>query len=75
MKNVTLNFLAVDGSVTLFDAFICYNADSEGKDIAFVKEMINKLEKQYDLKLCVPARDVLPGGSKYVMDAKLIESR
>jgi hypothetical protein len=37
--------------------------------------MINKLEKQYDLKLCVPGRDDLPGGSRYVTEAKLIESR
>ena len=65
----------VEGRVTLFDAFICYNIDSQGKDIAFVKEMINKLEKQYDLKLCVPGRDDLPGGSRYVTEAKLIESR
>ena len=66
---------SVDGSITLFDAFVCYNADSTGKDIVFVKDMIKKLEKEYDLKLCVPGRDDLPGGSRYVTDAKLIESR
>ncbi|CAG2247957.1 MYD88 [Mytilus edulis] len=65
----------IDGSITLFDAFVCYNADSTGKDIVFVKDMIKKLEKEYDLKLCVPGRDDLPGGSRYVTDAKLIESR
>lgn len=65
----------IDGSITLFDAFVCYNIDSQGKDIHFVKEMINKLEKQYDIKLCVPGRDDLPGGARYVTDAKLIESR
>lgn len=65
----------IDGSTTLFDAFISYNTDSEGKDIMFVKEMIKKLEREKNLKLCVPGRDNLPGGSKYVTDAKLIESR
>ena len=37
--------------------------------------MINKLERRYNLKLCVPGRDDLPGGSRYVTEAKLIESR
>ena len=75
MNQYIIFYQTVDGRVTLFDAFICYNIDSQGKDIAFVKEMINKLERQYDLKLCVPGRDDLPGGSRYVTEAKLIESR
>ncbi|KAK3106601.1 hypothetical protein FSP39_023319 [Pinctada imbricata] len=57
-----------------FDAFVCYNP--EGEDLKFVKQMISVLENEpHNLKLFVPWRDDLPGGSRYVIDAKLIESR
>lgn len=57
-----------------FDAFVCYSPI--GEDLTFVKEMITKLESPpHNLKLFVPWRDDLPGGSRYVIDARLIEMR
>ncbi|XP_060083346.1 myeloid differentiation primary response protein MyD88-like [Ylistrum balloti] len=57
-----------------FDAFVSYN--DEGKDLSFVKNMIQILEGEpHKLKLYIPGRDGLPGAAKYVTEAKLIESR
>ncbi|XP_033731819.1 myeloid differentiation primary response protein MyD88-like [Pecten maximus] len=57
-----------------FDAFVSYN--HEGKDLNFVKDMIQTLEGEpHKLKLFIPGRDDLPGAAKYVIEAKLIESR
>nr|AKN04686.1 MyD88-2a [Mizuhopecten yessoensis] len=57
-----------------FDAFVSYNHD--GEDIRFVKDMIKILEGEpHKLKLFIPGRDDLPGAAKYVMDARLIETR
>ncbi|XP_022332088.1 myeloid differentiation primary response protein MyD88-like [Crassostrea virginica] len=62
------------GTPQYFDAFICYSP--QGEDLTFVKEMITKLENPpHNLKLFVPWRDDLPGGSRYVIDARLIEMR
>jgi len=44
-------------------------------DLKFVHEMIEKLEKERGLKLCIPGRDNLPGAAGYVVDAALIKSR
>uniref|UniRef100_A0A8C5QGC0 Myeloid differentiation primary response protein MyD88 n=1 Tax=Leptobrachium leishanense TaxID=445787 RepID=A0A8C5QGC0_9ANUR len=56
----------------LFDAFICYCS----KDIAFVHEMITRLEQDhYKLKLCVFDRDVLPGTCLWSISSELIERR
>lgn len=55
-----------------FDAFICYCA----QDISFVQEMIAKLEQtNYNLKLCVFDRDVLPGTCLWSITSELIENR
>ncbi|XP_033731820.1 myeloid differentiation primary response protein MyD88-like [Pecten maximus] len=57
-----------------FDAFVSYN--HEGKDLHFVMDMIQTLEGEpHKLKLFIPGRDDLPGAAKYVIEAKLIESR
>ncbi|XP_048727057.1 myeloid differentiation primary response protein MyD88-like [Ostrea edulis] len=62
------------GMPQYFDAFVCYSPI--GEDLTFVKEMITKLESPpHNLKLFVPWRDDLPGGSRYVIDARLIEMR
>ena len=74
--NSVLHFLFTveKGTPQYFDAFICYSP--QGEDLTFVKEMITKLENPpHNLKLFVPWRDDLPGGSRYVIDARLIEMR
>ena len=56
----------------MFDAFICYCQS----DFQFVHEMIEQLEKtEYNLKLCVFDRDVLPGSCVWTITAELIEKR
>lgn len=63
-----------NNSPQYFDAFVSYN--HEGEDLNFVKNMIQTLEGEpHKLKLFIPGRDDLPGASKYVIEAKLIESR
>ena len=53
---------------------MCYNP--EKCDLGFVKLMIEKLEgPTFNLKLYVPWRNDLPGSSKYIIDAKLIQDR
>nr|AAZ16494.1 myeloid differentiation primary response factor 88 [Danio rerio] len=55
-----------------FDAFICYCQS----DIQFVHEMIKQLEHtEYNLKLCVFDRDVLPGTCVWTIASELIEKR
>ncbi|KAJ8375002.1 hypothetical protein SKAU_G00055820 [Synaphobranchus kaupii] len=56
----------------MFDAFICYCQ----RDIEFVHEMIRQLEQtDYQLKLCVFDRDVLPGTCVWTITSELIEMR
>ncbi|XP_064597969.1 LOW QUALITY PROTEIN: myeloid differentiation primary response protein MyD88-like, partial [Liolophura sinensis] len=60
------------GAPQYYDAFVCHSID----DIAFVKEMISHLESsKHNLKLCVPERDMLAGGSYHTISARLIEER
>ncbi|TRY85528.1 hypothetical protein DNTS_033062, partial [Danionella cerebrum] len=55
-----------------FDAFICYCAS----DFQFVHEMIKQLEQtEYNLRLCVFDRDVLPGTCVWTITSELIEKR
>lgn len=54
-----------------FDAFVCYTTE----DFDFVRQMMYRLEKVEGLKLCITHRDLMPGASKYVIMAKLIEER
>ncbi|XP_055037277.1 myeloid differentiation primary response protein MyD88 [Misgurnus anguillicaudatus] len=55
-----------------FDAFICYCQS----DFQFVHEMIRQLEQaEYNLKLCVFDRDVLPGTCVWTITSELIERR
>lgn len=64
------------GGPTYYDAFVCYNPEAE--DLKFVKRMIEELENKRrpnNLKLFVPNRDDLPGASKHVISAKLIQER
>ncbi|KAK7092607.1 myeloid differentiation primary response protein MyD88-like [Littorina saxatilis] len=62
------------GGPTYYDAFVCYHPD--GDDLKFVKTMIEKMEcPPFNLKLFVPHRDDLPGASKHVISAKLIQDR
>ncbi|XP_029004451.1 myeloid differentiation primary response protein MyD88 [Betta splendens] len=61
-----------EGAPELFDAFICYCQS----DFDFVHEMIQQLEQtQYNLKLCVFDRDVLPGSCIWTITSELIEKR
>ncbi|XP_060755861.1 myeloid differentiation primary response protein MyD88 [Neoarius graeffei] len=56
----------------MFDAFICYCQS----DFQFVHEMIRQLEQtEYNLKLCVFDRDVLPGTCVWTITSELIEKR
>lgn len=62
------------GEPTYYDAFVCYHP--EGEDLKFVKTMIERMEcEPHKLKLFVPHRDDLPGASKHVISAKLIQDR
>ena len=65
------SFSVETGVVELFDAFVCYSYP----DMNFVKQMIQHLEGIHGLKLCIHARDLLPGTSKHTVTAKLIEER
>ncbi|XP_056155162.1 myeloid differentiation primary response protein MyD88 [Lampris incognitus] len=61
-----------EGAPELFDAFICYCQS----DFKFVNEMIQHLEQtEYNLKLCVFDRDVLPGSCVWTITSELIERR
>ena len=63
-----------EGCPQYYDAFISYNP--EGYDLKFVKRMVEVLEQPpYNLKLFVPWRNDLPGSSRYVIEAALIEKR
>ncbi|GAA6087331.1 myeloid differentiation primary response protein MyD88, partial [Tachysurus ichikawai] len=68
-RGITVN----DGHVPeMFDAFICYCQS----DFQFVHEMIRQLEQtEYNLKLCVFDRDVLPGTCVWTITSELIELR
>ncbi|KAK2814917.1 hypothetical protein Q7C36_023183 [Tachysurus vachellii] len=68
-RGITVN----DGHVPeMFDAFICYCQS----DFQFVHEMIRQLEQtDYNLKLCVFDRDVLPGTCVWTITSELIEMR
>lgn len=71
LLNLTL-FLSVGISPETFDAFICYCQS----DFQFVHEMIKQLEQtEYNLKLCVFDRDVLPGTCVWTITSELIEKR
>ncbi|XP_013416180.1 myeloid differentiation primary response protein MyD88-like [Lingula anatina] len=60
------------GKAMYYDAFVSYAEE----DIGFVKKLISELEKpEYGLKLCVQARDLIPGASTNTVCAKLIEER
>ncbi|KAK3515789.1 hypothetical protein QTP70_032276 [Hemibagrus guttatus] len=68
-RGITVN----DGHMPeMFDAFICYCQS----DFQFVHEMIRQLEQtEYNLKLCVFDRDVLPGTCVWTITSELIERR
>ncbi|KAM9436124.1 myeloid differentiation primary response protein MyD88 [Clarias gariepinus] len=68
-RGITIN----DGHTPeTFDAFICYCQS----DFQFVHEMIRQLEQtDYNLKLCVFDRDVLPGTCVWTITSELIERR
>ncbi|KAF5903596.1 myeloid differentiation primary response protein MyD88 [Clarias magur] len=68
-RSITIN----DGQTPeTFDAFICYCHS----DFQFVHEMIRQLEQtDYNLKLCVFDRDVLPGTCVWTITSELIERR
>lgn len=59
------------GKKQTFDAYVSYCEE----DLPFVKEMIETLEKTYDIKLCVDARDLLVGSSKHFVTAQVIAQR
>lgn len=55
----------------IYDAFVLYAQE----DIAFATELINTMENQYNLKLCVTDRDLLGGSPKNETIIKLISKR
>lgn len=64
-------FLARTGEKEYFDAFVSCNT----QDDSFVKNLITKLEKENGFKLCVPERDMMPGGIATKDTAELILKR
>lgn len=54
-----------------YDAFVLFDDD----DIGFATDIIQTLEGQYNLKLCVKDRDVLGGESNYDSVIRLISTR
>jgi len=56
-----------------YHAFVCYSKSE--RDVEFVKDLIQKLEVERGIRLCIPGRDDLPGGAQYSTDAALIKSR
>ncbi|XP_056649207.1 myeloid differentiation primary response protein MyD88 [Diorhabda sublineata] len=54
-----------------YDAFVLFDDD----DIGFATDIIQTLEGQYSLKLCVKDRDVLGGESNYDSVIRLISTR
>ena len=59
------------GSLQPFHAFV----SSCPEDINFVHTLIEELEMNHGLSLCIPERDLLGGNAKYVVTAELIEKR
>ncbi|KAL3836545.1 hypothetical protein ACJMK2_021969 [Sinanodonta woodiana] len=57
-----------------YDAFVSVNFDSK-KDLEFVKEMAEVLEKKFNMKLFIPFRDSIPGSAEHSMSAYLIDVR
>ncbi|XP_018575417.1 myeloid differentiation primary response protein MyD88 isoform X2 [Anoplophora glabripennis] len=54
-----------------YDAFVLFADD----DIDFATELIETMEKQYNLKLCVKGRDLVGGGFEHDSVIKLISER
>ena len=67
----SITVLSPDKPQVIFDAFVSYCHS----DFEFVQEMLDMLETQHHLKLCVNARDLLPGSSIHTVTAKLIADR
>ena len=59
------------GQPEYFDAFVCYAAE----DISFVKQLINILEEQNGLKLCIRHRDITLGSASNPAISFLISRR
>lgn len=74
-KLLTIHDIANPDNPVIYDAFVCYNPNAEGKDSYFVQQCIKQLEHKHGLQLCIPIRDCLAGGAKYMMDAELIKAR
>ncbi|CAG9760570.1 unnamed protein product [Ceutorhynchus assimilis] len=55
----------------LYDAFVLFDED----DIDFATELIDNMEKNYDLKFCVKERDLVAGGSEHDAIIRLIAER
>lgn len=55
----------------IYDAFVLFDDD----DIDFATELIEKLEKQYELKLCVATRDLVGGTLELDATTRLITER
>ncbi|KAF7288103.1 hypothetical protein GWI33_000155 [Rhynchophorus ferrugineus] len=55
----------------MYDAFVLFEDD----DIAFATELIEIMEKKYNLKFCVKERDLIAGKSEHEAIIKLITER
>jgi len=62
------------GKPQYYDAFVCCNLEGD-EDLRFVDKMVDVLEKERGIRLCIPDRDSLPGASKYDAYSSLIKSR
>lgn len=54
-----------------YDAFVLFDDD----DIMFATQLIEKLEKEYKLKLCVTVRDLVGGTLEFDATTRLITER
>ena len=73
-----LIFSVAKGGKEHYDAFICINLDNSelhNVNSRFAHKLIDRLETNGDLKLCVPNRDDLPGAAMYEEYSLLIKER
>ena len=59
------------GEVEYFDAFVSYHMD----DHEFIRKLIEKVEQEFGMKLCVPERDLCLGVVENEATATLIRRR
>lgn len=71
LTNDDANNLRNGGTLEKYHAFVLFDLE----DIEFATNLIDTMEKQYKLKLCVPERDLLGGIQMHQAVTKLIMDR